>query len=204
MFDDFVTNDLQNFEMQRVRDVDWFSAKSMIRDYSFYFAEENSIYLEELFTLTFASVLYKSIWATNKLINGEKETSGTSKVRKLEICSSTAVTVIRWKSHWASVRLSRKCFNEFLPWRTREVAHSVVSQSPFFSSPSLPPYLPPQFSLARLLRSPSVAIIFFAGYYRGQLFQRSVRKLFPANRDSEEIPLASETFLMFLSLSSVN
>lgn len=97
-----------------------------------------------------------------------------------------------------------------LSWRTRSRPFRRIA-IPFFFCPllflarlpgplSLSFFLPPPLSL-----SSSVAIIFFAGYYHGQLFQRSVqRKLPPANRDSEEIPSASETFLMFLSPSSVN
>ena len=119
----------------------------------------------------------------------EKETSGSSKVTRnlFEYRGNRDFAGNRIER--TAARLSRKCFNEFLPWRTREVAHSVVSQFLFFllfflfffSFP-----LCPIFS-ARLRRgSLSVAIIFFAGYHRGQLFQRSVRKLFPANRDSEE------------------
>lgn len=82
----------------------------------------------------------KSIWATNKLINGKKELQVP--VRYGNLFEYHGNHAIRWKSHWASTRLSRKCFNEFLPWwRTREVVHPVVSQSLFFPPPSLLSFL---------------------------------------------------------------
>lgn len=98
-----------------------------------------------------------------------------------------------------------------LSWRTRSRPFRRIAIPFFFLSFTFPRSSSrPAFSLLfppppSLSLSSSVAIIFFAGYYHGQLFQRSVqRKLPPANRDSEEIPSASETFLMFLSPSSVN
>jgi len=46
----------QRFENQEAQNATDFEVKGTTRNYSFYLAEENSIYLKELFTLTIASV----------------------------------------------------------------------------------------------------------------------------------------------------
>lgn len=82
---------------------------------------------------------------------------------------------IRWKSHWASIRDCHGNVSTSFPLGGlggRRVARSAVSQS------LLPPPLSFCFPYPPLFTA--VAIIFFARYYRGQLFQGvRARKLLP-------------------------